>query len=485
MRFLRFTAFVLAIVLAVSVFVSCGKPPSSSKNETDNLPAAEISDTEAEETTLGDGLPDIDFGGADFTIAVRNSRLDDFFTEEETGEIKNDAVFARNRAVEERFGITLHVVDYSDDWNSGLRAVVNNSLLAADGAFDIVVPDYWWGCETLGAFTDLLTLNYLDFDRPWWCHGWNQNVRILNKLYTAVGDYTLDMIRNQEVVFFNKRMVEDYSLGNIYETVSVGKWTLDKLNLDIAAVSADLNGDGKMTSDADCFGASFGLHSGRNLFYSFGLRLASADEEGRYHYDYYNDRFENLYSGVHKLINLTDGVDYNKMSVEQIMSAMNENRLLYWFANVRNAETLRSLDADFGIIPTPKFDENQESYISSNLGTSYFAIPNYITDTDRAAIILEALNYESHRLVRPAYYDIVLKAKGTRDEDSEKMLDLVMDVSYIDFVFVNAAALDYAAEAVFDAIIARRDSYASSYEKRQNKDNKLMEKLMDSYAEMN
>ena len=167
------------------------------------------------------------------------------------------------------------------------------------------------------------------------------------------------------------------------------------------------------------------------------------------------------------------------------MSAMKENRLLYWFSNVRNAETLRSLDSDFGIIPTPKFDENQENYISSNLGTSYFAIPNYVTDTDRAAIILEALNYESHRLVRPAYYDIVLKAKGTRDEDSEKMLDLVMDVSYIDFVFVNAAALDYAAEAVFDAIIARKDSYASSYEKRQNKDNKLMEKLMDSYAEMN
>ena len=480
----RIAAVLLASLLTAPLFASCGSeggdlPASTSPVQAQEAPAEAAEETEPETTEIPDGLPETDFGGRKFNLAVRSSRIYDFFTEEQNGEAQNDALFSRNRTVEERFNVTLAFTQYDD---SNMASEVKKSLKAADGAFDIVVPDYWWGCETLNLYYDLLQVPNLDFDKPWWWDGWNQNVRILNHLFTAVGYGTLDMIRNQEAVFFNKQMAEDFSLGSYYELVDAQGWTFDRLFKDIQTVTGDLNGDGQLVPQDDVFGASFALHSGRNLFYSAGVRLASADEDGYYHYDFMTERFDKIFGDISKLINATDGVEYSKMSSAEILSAISEKRLLFWFAHISNAVSMRSLEQDFGIIPTPKYDDLQEDYVTSNLGTSYFAIPLYIERPEDSAIILEALNAESWKQMRPTYYDIVLKAKGVRDEESERMLDLILDKSYIDFVFVNTASLGGAAEAVFDAVVGKKETYAASYEKRIKSDEKKMDKLMSIYA---
>ena len=49
---------------------------------------------------------------------------------------------------------------------------------------------------------------------------------------------------------------------------------------------------------------------------------------------------------------------------------------------------------------------------------------------DDTALILEALSYESQDTLTPAYYDICLTGKSTRDEESKDMLDIIFD-SYI------------------------------------------------------
>lgn len=482
---LRFVSLLIALIISASAVAACGDEGGNSPASTTAEQAADpISDgseeTEPETTQIPDDLPETDFGGRTFNLAVRSSRIYDFFTEEQTGEAQNDALYERNRMIEERFNMKFGFTQFDD---GNMASNINKSLKAADGAFDIVVPDYWWGCETLNLYYDLLTVPNLDFDKPWWWDGWNQNVRIMNHLFTAVGYGTLDMIRNQEVVFFNKQMAVDFGLGDYYELVDNQGWTFERLFRDIETVTSDVNGDGQLVPQDDVFGASFGLHSGRNLFYSAGVRLASADENGYWSYDYMSERFEKIFGDISKLINATDGVEYNKMSGAEIHSAISEKRLLFWFANISNAVAMRSLEQDFGIIPTPKYDDLQEDYVTSNLGTSYFAIPLYVEHPEESAIILEALNAESWKLLKPTYYDVVLKAKGVRDEQSERMLDLILDKSYIDFVFVNTASLGGAAEAVFDAVVSKKESYAASYEKRLKSDTKKMDKLMSIYAD--
>jgi len=46
--------------------------------------------------------------------------------------------------------------------------------------------------------------------------------------------------------------------------------------------------------------------------------------------------------------------------------------------------------------------------------------------------MLEALQSESAKTVRPAYYDIALKTKYTRDDDSVEMLDLIFNTRVVD-----------------------------------------------------
>ena len=44
-----------------------------------------------------------------------------------------------------------------------------------------------------------------------------------------------------------------------------------------------------------------------------------------------------------------------------------------------------------------------------------------------AGVILEAMAYESEQTVLPAYYEVMLKTKVSRDEQSSAMLDLILD----------------------------------------------------------
>ena len=51
--------------------------------------------------------------------------------------------------------------------------------------------------------------------------------------------------------------------------------------------------------------------------------------------------------------------------------------------------------------------------------------PDNGQDLEFISIMLEAMAAESYRIVMPAYYDVVLTTKLTRDNDSEAMIDII------------------------------------------------------------
>ena len=95
-------------------------------------------------------------------------------------------------------------------------------------------------------------------------------------------------------------------------------------------------------------------------------------------------------------------------------------------------EKMRAMETDFGIIPYPKLNETQKDYVSriEYYFTTQVAIIN--PDIDRAGIMLEALNSYSAKTIIPAFYEIALKTKHARDDDSAEMLDLILDTLVID-----------------------------------------------------
>jgi hypothetical protein len=113
---------------------------------------------------------------------------------------------------------------------------------------------------------------------------------------------------------------------------------------------------------------------------------------------------------------------------------------------------LRGMEENFGILPMPKFDERQESYISfiNGWNCAFVAVP-INAEPDRTAFIMEALAYASYDMVRPSVYGVKLHHIAARDEESTRMIDLIIETSYLDLngIFNWGGSVDALYRAVF------------------------------------
>ena len=91
------------------------------------------------------------------------------------------------------------------------------------------------------------------------------------------------------------------------------------------------------------------------------------------------------------------------------------------------AHSLRDMSDDFGILPYPKYDENQENYYILTSGGTVATIPVTLPEDrhENVGILLDALCRDSQQNLLPTYKEIVLKTKYARDEDSAEMLDII------------------------------------------------------------
>lgn len=472
----RIAALLLA-AMTLQLF-ACGS--GAGTTDTGNETSSGNTETTAPETEkpFADNLGEYDFGGTDFTMLVRETRNDFICPESETGDVVSDSIYKRNEKIADRFNVNIKSVTLPDDstqWNQQLEGEV----MSGSGDYDVVMPDYWWGCETRGLFLNMLDYDVLDFSAPYWCAGWNDSATIYGQLYSAVGSMSLDLIRMLEVIYFNPALIGSLGLENPYDLVDNHKWTLDKMTEMAAAALSDLNGDSEYNIENDRLGYACDIQAGRALLASAGMKIATPTSDGAYEYNFMNDRFVTMYDKVYDIINNNKACCYSN-SVDLNAVFKNDN-LLFLGAGVGNTDYLRDMKTDFGIIPTPMLDESQENYVTYNLGTYYMAILKTAKDPLMSAVMLEALNAESYKSVVGTYFDTALKGKYSRDEETAKMLDLILSDTFFDFTFVNETATDHIVMWFFEQIANKKEGIMSAYDKRKTSFEKKLTTLLETY----
>ncbi|MBQ2709402.1 MAG: hypothetical protein IJF67_14125, partial [Clostridia bacterium] len=65
------------------------------------------------------------------------------------------------------------------------------------------------------------------------------------------------------------------------------------------------------------------------------------------------------------------------------------------------------------------------TYLSGTFSAQMIGVCQPESDWARTGTITHALNVLSHEYVVPAIYDVTLKTKTTRDEDSARMMDMI------------------------------------------------------------
>ena len=133
--------------------------------------------------------------------------------------------------------------------------------------------------------------------------------------YSAIGDTNLTTIDFTNVLLFNKNMLADYALEDIYTLVDEGRWTFDKYGEYGSTVLLDLNGDGKMNADDQwgMLGVAKYLHC--SLIQAADVMYISKDEEGYPVYDMATNEkfievFEKIFQICVKRNNFSLSIDY-------------------------------------------------------------------------------------------------------------------------------------------------------------------------------
>ena len=463
----RKLTLILALLLAAQCLPACGGDPAEDVT-TDTVPTAETTTAE-----LVFSLPEKDFGGAEFNILVRTDRMY-YLDTEQSGDVFDDAVFDRNREVEELYNVKLNYIDVVSS-RDNFTTAIQGSVMAGDGAYDLVMPDYNFIPPTSGLFLNLLDFDCFNFDREWWSSGWNDNITFDGRLYSCVGDYCLDLLRNTHVVYFSKDAIAEYKLENPYDLVRNGSWTHDKMHEMGQNMASDLNSDG-IYDENDAYTAFYHMQTPRGLLISCGEKIADRAADGSITTDFDDELFYDKYEKLYKLwkdnpaitTHSSNSADFTTIPY---FNTFNQGRMMFVLSGLFAVDSMRTSDTEFGIVPTPKYNEAQERYYAFNHGCSPCSIIKTAKDPEMSAYVLEALNYLSSDSTVPCYYDQVLKGKVARDSESAEMLDLIFSNVIFDFTFINSANVGSIFNSVFgmntedisSAIASLRPSFEEAF----------------------
>lgn len=448
---------------------------------------------EETEEVFDPGVPVNDYGGSDFTFYIRKCganfwTVKDIWTEELNGEALNDAIYNRNDYINTTYNVSIAQEFMGDN---GACATYVNKMVTAGENMDAVICN---GNDTTviagkGQCMDLTEVPYLNLEQKWWDQNSIHDLSLCGKIFFAAGELTEADNNAVNVIAFVKDNVTDYHLDDPYELVREGTFTMDKFIEMSNAVLTDKNGDGKYNED-DVIGYLYFSDSGQTMFNALGNMCAVLDENGDPQITFLTDHsvesWTKLISFIQQDCTLSMSTEldvYKGMGDYDVKVKMIEGKnTLFSWVHMRDIENLREVESDFGVLPNPKFDENQEKYCNENdpYGTGFFSLPLTCADPERTGIIIEAFSARSMQVVLPAYYDITLQGKYMRDNDSLEMLEIIFDSVIYDIGrYYNWGSMYGTISSMWNN---KQDTFASSFEKTSKVVTKSMEKTLKAYG---
>lgn len=441
-KFIRSVACVLLAALAIGTFASC----ADSTGGTGNTPSVSETTPESEKQWL-DNLPEgVNLEGREIRLITNDQ--ESFESVEEAIDVVDTAVYNRNIKIEERLNYKLSPV-FNTNWGEA-ATLLRNSVAASSDDYDLYGGYSYWSIAlaTDGYMRNLAPMEYLDFDQPYWGRKFIDAMSYRNYIYWATGDIVLNYTDGIYATFVNHdRFKTHFPSDDLYQIVLDGKWTLEKLTEYVKMSYNDINGDGKVDAE-DFLGFVYSLEDPIDgMAMAAGVKFTEFDADGVPYLVITSS------SGLDRATRFTELLTNLCQAQGSFQATSDDCKTLFMtFANlhamfaigrVKHAiNYLRDMQEDFALIPAPKLDESQPTYLTTlHDGTTILGIPKTVTDdvADDVCMVMEALAAESYRNLTPIYLDVALKNKYTRDEKSAEMIDLIRQNIVSDFGFQYTA----------------------------------------------
>lgn len=454
----RLIALALVILMVLPMIVACGDDKkgtgpvatgNSGGGEEESISPEEKAEREKIMKYVDELAAENNFEGKTFTWIGGGSQAPE--VDEETGDIAKDALYYRQRDIEEKFGIVWNnyqpeVIEGEASDTHPVVEAVRKDVMAGSQAYDAGYGTPVAVCQPLfanSALTDISTFNGIDFSREWWTASLLDTYHINGATYFVNGAIVTSNYIDTHAVLFNKEVQDNYGIGDMYELVKNGTWTFDKMFELANEVPTNENGAGAYRYSAP---------NGLAVLYANNYQLTcfNADTTPYFPAAYpkelsdLSDKFSPIFGDNAQTVH-TKGL-LNQSSSESFADKYDgyegksemfvDGKILFYFETTGAAAELRDEEVEFGILPLPKGSVEQENYISFAEPWSAFNVfvPKTTNDPAVTGVILEAMAALGLRYIKPAYYTNLLQSRSTYDTASKEMIDIIFKTKVYDII---------------------------------------------------
>ena len=434
---LKLVSLLLVLVTVVSAFAACGgnNDPVDNKGTDDSV------------ATTQAGLPEMNWDNTEYRILGREYSTNMFKNfEVDYKEMPEDvvgvAVWNRNMALLDKYGIDVVGIFEKDP-----KGKAKTSLESGDDIYSLIIcpPEELHPFAMEGYLVDMAKAPYIDLDNEAWNSYANKQITMGGKIYYNTNKFLLQDKHRSWSMFYNRTLARELNIGYLEEEVFAGTWTIDKLIEVAKAGSAETDGIDGMTYE-DRWGVDLASsYCFTQLLYGGGFRITEIGSSGSPELVGATDHMMSIIDKVYELILNKDDCfthDTRPVAADNSREAMDiyfQGRAVIMAEALSELDNMGTIDFEFGILPNPKFNEDQDDYyaIPNLTNGSLFAIPATVEDVDFAGFALEAISEESAETTYYSYIETKCKLQDAYDEDAAKCLDIIFNGIVYDIAFTS------------------------------------------------
>lgn len=429
----------LLTVLMLLGLAACAKPNTS--DETTPAAAETVIDpSTTEELYLGykkDDIPDtLKYNKETVKILYwSNAERPEFEIEEDADDSDRiiSAIKMRNAAVQDRLDVVFEwdgqkgAVGQRADFTKYVETQYNGS-----NYYDIIAAYSRVAgmLSTRGFLVDINTIddNHINFEQDWWPKTVIDTCTIGQSLYFISGDISTNTLHFMYGIYYNKELISSYNLDEPSTLVQNGTWTISKLIDMTRDKYQDLNSN-ESADKEDFFGfCTVNFHC--DAFYTgSNLMLVEQDPDKTLIIspDFSGEKAINLVAQLGTWLPTKDCIVNSGTYQVPFVSGQAlfcQNRV--YMADAINKCGLNAVTWKYGIVPTPKYDEDQDEYITV-MGNPFtlYGIGNGSSNYSRATAVLECWASEAYRRTTPAIFEVNMKLRYAKDNIDSQMFDIL------------------------------------------------------------
>lgn len=426
----RFLILALVCLMLLPVLAACGNkttPPATTTEKKTEAEDESVTDVPEDLYKPSRDLTQLDYKDEIVRILQCDFKKDEFDFNAGNSEIMSNAVYSRNKQVEEDLGIRFEYVSVNSNSKSPnvlASKVRQNATADKKDMFHIVSQPSYYSVQLIleGLYRDLATVEntYLDLSRKYWTSGFMAASTVNDRYYFLVGELCTSVLDEMEVVFVNDQLVDDYLGGiDLHQLVYDKGWTYDKMLSLLAEVgSGEESGVWGMSLDVNSLSID-------GMLASLKLTTVGIGDNGMPNVNINNAHNVGI---VEKLRDLY----WNNPSVTNqggaIKNFKDQQNAVFTMNMLKNAADLYKSGIRYTLIPMPMFDEKQEDYIvTAHDEYSSVSICASVKDASMYTAVVEDLCYRSHDTTYNAKYEKTYAGQYAQTLKNRKMFDFMFD----------------------------------------------------------